>query len=93
MSFMNEVIMQSPQSPWPPTTSIGMDIVLMDYFNDTGKDYNDVPAKIVYTVASPMAVSQAIAAEGLPIIQTPSAGVRGVAKDPLGYEVELAAAP
>ncbi|MFO7570452.1 MAG: VOC family protein, partial [Smithellaceae bacterium] len=90
--FMNEVIMQSRLSP-NYDVSAGMDVVLMDYFNDTGKDYQDVPAKIAYTVANPTALVQAIAAKGLPVIQVPSEGVRGVAKDPSGYEVELIAAP
>ncbi len=81
---MNEVIMISSHTP-----KKGLDVVLMDYFNDTGRVYTDVPAKIAFTVSDPAGVSQAISAEGMEIIQMPSAGVRGVAKDSLGYEVEL----
>jgi predicted enzyme related to lactoylglutathione lyase len=88
--FMNEMIMQSPLSG---ASSFGMDIVLMDYFNDTGRVYTNVPVKIVFTVADPAMVLQAVADEGLDIIQTPSANVRGVAKDPNGYEIEVSEAP
>lgn len=87
--FMNEVIMQSPQSV-SYEISTGLDFVLMDYFNDTGKDYGDLPAKVVFTVADPAAVTQAVRQEGLTILQNPSAGVRGIAKDPGGLEVEFA---
>ncbi|MEE9912409.1 MAG: VOC family protein [Deltaproteobacteria bacterium] len=88
--FMNEMIMQSPLSP-STTLSYGMDVVLMNYF--TPRVYVDVPAKITFTVADPGAVMQAIAREGLTIIQQPAAGVRGIAKDANGYEVEIAQAP
>lgn len=90
--FMNEMIMQSPLSP-SYDVSLGMDVVLMDYVNDSGRVYTAVPVKIAFTVGNPAAVSQAVAGEGLPIIQQPSAGVRGVAKDPNGYEVEFIQAP
>lgn len=87
--FMNEVIMQSPQSP-SYDVSTGLDVVLMDYFNDTGKDYSNLPVKVVFTVADPAALIQAVRQEGLTILQTPSAGVRGIAQDPGGAEVEFA---
>jgi len=87
--FMNEVIMQSPQSP-SFEVSTGLEFVLMDYFNDTGKDYSDLPAKVVFTVTDPAAVTQAVGLEGLTILQNPGVGVRGIGKDPAGLEVELA---
>lgn len=87
--FMNEVIMQSPQSP-SFEVSTGLEFVLMDYFNDTGKDYSDLPAKVVFTVTDPAAVTQAVGLEGLTILQNPGVGLRGIGKDPAGLEVEFA---
>lgn len=84
--FMNEAILQSRLSP-SYDFSHGMDVVLMDYF--TPRPYEDVPARITFTVADPAAVTQAIRDAGLPVVQAPSAGLPGIAKDPLGYETGL----
>lgn len=86
--FMNEAILQSRLSP-SYDASLGMDVVLMDYLNP--RIYEDVPAKITFTVADPAALTEVIRVEPLPIVQEPAPNVRGVAKDPLGYEVELVA--
>ena len=66
-----------------------MDLVLMGYFVDTGRVYTHIPVKVSLTVSGPSGLSQAVAGEGLQIIQTPSSGVRGIAKDPNGYGLEF----
>jgi len=83
--FMNEVILISPHTP----TKKGIDVVLMNYFSP--KVYANVPAKMVFTVADPASVIKAIADEGLAVIQPPGAGIKGIAKDPSGYEIEFKA--
>jgi len=85
---MNETIFQSPLSP-STAVSYGMDLVLMDYFIDTGRVYTNIPVKVSFTVSNPSTLTQAAASEGMQIIQTPSTGVRGIAKDPNGYEIEF----
>lgn len=83
--FMNEVILISPHTP----AKKGIDIVLMNYFSP--KVYTNIPAKIVFTVFDPVPLIKAIAEEGLAIIQQPGSEIKGIAKDPSGYEIEFKA--
>jgi len=84
--FVDEIITISPHTP-----KKGIDVVVMHYF--TSKNYADVPVKLVFTVDDPVAFAQDGGKKGLKIVQMPSAGVMGVAKDTDGYEIQIVPVP
>jgi lactoylglutathione lyase len=77
----------------------GTAVALMHWTDGSDPDYRDLPIKLVFYVPDPVALSDAIEAEGLEIIRKPApvpelgGAVVGLAKDPDGYIVELLQAP
>lgn len=86
-NFMNEVVTISPHLP----AKIGLDVVLMNYFADRACD--NLPVKLVFTVDDPAGFVSRMADNGLPVLQAPSPGVVGIAKDLHGYELEIVQTP
>ena len=70
-------------------------LVLMHYTDGVERNVTDLPIKVVFYLLDPVAVADAIRAEGLEIVREPEAvkelggAVIGFAKDPDGYTLEL----
>jgi lactoylglutathione lyase len=75
--------------------SKGASVVLMSHTDGVKRTYRDLPVKIVLRVNDPVAVADAIRAEGLEVTREPEPvaalgnAVVGLAKDPDGYIIEL----
>lgn len=73
----------------------GSAIVLMHWTDGSNPSYRDLPIKIVLYVPDPVAVADAIRADGLEVTREPTPipelgdAVVGLAKDPDGYVIEL----
>ena len=74
-------------------------VVLMHYTDGSARNYRDNPIKLVFYVADPVGLIEAIRADGLEItreatpIESMNGAVIGLAKDPDGYVIELIQAP
>jgi lactoylglutathione lyase len=70
-------------------------LVLMHYTDGIERNVTNLPIKVVFYVLDPVAVADAIRAEGLEIVREPTPvkemgdAVVGFAKDPDGYTLEL----
>jgi lactoylglutathione lyase len=75
--------------------SKGASVVLMAHTDGVERTYRDLPVKLVLRVNDPVAVADAIRAEGLEVMREPEpvpalgGAVVGLAKDPDGYIIEL----
>jgi lactoylglutathione lyase len=74
-------------------------VVLMHYTDGSVRNYKDNPVKLVFYVADPKAMTEAIRADGLEITVEPvpneamGGAIVVLAKDPDGYVIELLQAP
>jgi lactoylglutathione lyase len=74
-------------------------VVLMHYTDGSVRNYKDNPVKLVFYVADPKAMTEAIRADGMEITVEPvpneamGGAIVVLAKDPDGYVIELLQAP
>lgn len=74
-------------------------VILMNFIDGSTPNYRNNPVKLVFYVTEPVALIEAIRAEGLEITTEPAPNaamggvIIGLGKDPDGYVIELIQAP